>query len=59
MDGVANSIMLICAVVAALAAGVLLGYVACKGLFTICSLHARSLFAARTAAKPETQTVSA
>ncbi len=59
MDGVVNSLMLICAVVAALAAGVLLGYVACKGLFTLCSLHARSLFEARTASKAEARTVNA
>ena len=59
MDSVVNSLMLVCAVIAALGGGVLLGYIACKGLFTLCSLHARSLFAARSAAKSEAQTVSA
>jgi hypothetical protein len=59
MDSVVNSLMLVCAVIAALAAGVLLGYMTCKGLFTLCSIHARALGAARSAAKAETQTVGA
>jgi hypothetical protein len=59
MDSVVNSLMLVCAVIAALAAGVLLGYMMCKALFTLCSLHARSLGAARSAAKAETQVASA
>jgi hypothetical protein len=59
MDSVVNSLMLICAVVAALAAGVLLGYMACKALFGLCKVHARALFAARNAAKTEAQPVNA
>ncbi len=59
MDSVVNSLMLLCAVVAALAAGVLLGYMTCKGLFALCSAHARALGAARSAAKAEAQIVNA
>ncbi len=57
MDSVVNLVMLICAVVAALAAGVLLGYVTCKGLFGLCSMHVRALVAAK--AQAEVQTVNA
>ncbi len=56
MDGFMNTVMLVCAVIAALAAGVLLGYVTCKGLFALCSLHVKSLGSPKTA---EVQTASA
>ena len=59
MDGLVDFVTLICAVTAALAAGLLLGYAACKGLFALCSVHARSVFEARSAAKTEVQTVNA
>lgn len=59
MDSALNSLMLVCAVVAALAAGVLLGYVACKGLFGLFTAHARSISAARASAKTEAQVVNA
>ena len=59
MDSALNSLMLVCAVVAALAAGVMLGYGACKGLFSLFTAHARSISAARATAKTEAQTVSA
>ncbi len=60
MDNFMNTAMLVCAVIAALAAGVLLGYVTCKGLFALCSMHVKSLGAARGAAKTaEPHTVSA
>jgi hypothetical protein len=51
--------MLICAVLAALAAGVLLGYFLCMGLFRIFMLHARTVVAARKTAKGEAQVASA
>lgn len=54
-----NSLMLICAVLAALAAGVLLGYFACMGLFGLFTMHARSMMAARKTAKAEAQVASA
>jgi hypothetical protein len=38
-----NLLVLTCAVVAALALGVLLGYVCCQGLFELLKMHARSL----------------
>ncbi len=59
MDSALNSLMLVCAVVAALAAGVLLGYATCKGLFGLFTAHARSLSAARALAKAEAQTANA
>jgi hypothetical protein len=54
-----NTVMLICAVFAALAAGVLLGYVACMGLFRLFTMHARSLITARKSAKAEAQVANA
>jgi hypothetical protein len=54
-----NTVMLICAVVAALAAGVLLGYFACMGLFSLFTMHARSLVASRKSAKTEAQVANA
>jgi len=59
MQSALNSIMLICAVLAALAAGVLLGYFLCMGLFRIFMLHARTVVAARKTAKGEAQVASA
>jgi hypothetical protein len=59
-----NLLVLTCAVVAALALGVLLGYVCCQGLFELLRLHARSLrgVSARAAGAettvPRVQTVS-
>jgi hypothetical protein len=38
-----NLLVLTCAVVAALALGVLLGYVCCQGLFELLRMHARSI----------------
>jgi len=54
-----NSLMLICAVAAALAAGVLLGYFTCKGLFTLFTLHARSMVGARQPTKAEPRIANA
>jgi hypothetical protein len=59
MDSALNTLMLICAVAAALAAGVLLGYATCKGLFALFTLHARSLVEATKTSKPEPQIASA
>ena len=59
MDSGLNTLMLICAVLAALAAGVLLGYVTCKGLFALFTLHARSVVSARESAKHEAQVANA
>ena len=59
MDSVVNSLMLVCAVIVALGAGVLLGYMACKALFALCSMHARSLGASRSTAKAEAQVANA
>jgi hypothetical protein len=59
MDGFVDFITLICAVTAALAAGLLLGYAACKALFALCSVHARSVFEARNSTKTEARTVNA
>jgi uncharacterized protein (DUF2062 family) len=47
MQDQVNMVMLVCAVVAALAFGVLVGYATCKGFFTMLRTHARSLEAER------------
>jgi len=59
MQNMLNSMMLVCAVLAALAAGVLLGYFVCMGLFRLFTLHARSLVSARQTAKAEAQVANA
>jgi hypothetical protein len=51
--------MLVCAVLAALAAGVLLAYFACMGLFRLFTMHARSVVAARNTAKAKAQVANA
>jgi hypothetical protein len=43
MQDQVNMVMLVCAALAALAFGVMLGYAACKGLFAILRAHARAL----------------
>jgi hypothetical protein len=43
-----NMVMLVCAALAALAFGVLLGYGTCKGFFAALRTHSRSLEAERT-----------
>ena len=43
MEAQVNTVMLICAAVAALALGVLLGYGICKAFFAVLRIHARSL----------------
>ncbi len=40
-----NLVMLVCAVLAALAFGVLLGYAACQALFSVLRIHAQSVSA--------------
>ena len=59
MNGAMDFVMLVCAVAAALAAGVLLGYVACKGLFGLCSMHVRAIAAQRSATKSEASAANA
>ncbi len=54
-----NTVMLVCAVLAALAAGVLLAYFACMGLFRLFTMHARSVVAARNTAKAKAQVANA
>lgn len=41
MYDLVNLVMLVCAALAALALGVMLGYTCCKGLFVIMRSHAR------------------
>jgi hypothetical protein len=53
MQDVLNTIMLICAAVAALAFGVLMAYVICRGAFAALKMHARSFAAEVPQAKPE------
>jgi hypothetical protein len=51
-----NTLMLVCAIFAALASGVLLGYGCCKGLFAALGLHARSIAPERASAKAQVAT---
>jgi hypothetical protein len=43
MQNAMNMSMLVCAILAAMALGVMLGYATCKGLFAVLRMHARSL----------------
>lgn len=54
MQDLVNTIMLICAVLAAMAFGVLMAYGVCVGAFSILRLHARSV-AASTVRSAKTQ----
>ncbi|QEE28748.1 hypothetical protein FTW19_12510 [Terriglobus albidus] len=49
---VVTSVVIICAVLASLAAGVLLAYGICQALFAIFRVHARSVAATRVSAAP-------
>ena len=53
MENEVNMLMVFCAAIAALALGVLLGYVCCKSLFDALRFHAR--LSAADGAKAETQ----
>jgi hypothetical protein len=55
MGNEVNMLMVFCAAIAALALGVMLGYMCCKTLFDVLRFHAR--LAAGEPAKPETQVV--
>lgn len=54
MQDLVNTVMLFCAVAAAMAFGVLLAYVVCKGAFSLFRIHARSV-AASSVRNTETQ----
>ena len=51
-----NMLMLICAVLASLAFGVLVAYAVCRAAFVLLRWHARSV--ANTAPQPQTQSAS-
>ena len=53
MDSGLSMLMVFCAAIAALALGVMLGYVCCKVMFDVLRIHARS--STVHAAKAETQ----
>jgi hypothetical protein len=53
MENQVNMLMVFCAVIAALALGVMLGYVCCKTLFDVLRFHAR--ISSPENAKAETQ----
>jgi hypothetical protein len=53
MENEVNMLMVFCAAIAALALGVLLGYVCCKSLFDVLRFHAR--WSTADGAKAETQ----
>jgi hypothetical protein len=53
MENEVNMLMVFCAAIAALALGVLLGYVTCKSLFDVLRFHAR--LSAAEGSKAETQ----
>ncbi|HTZ60498.1 MAG TPA: hypothetical protein VMB49_20455 [Acidobacteriaceae bacterium] len=55
MENQINMLMVFCAVIAALALGVMLGYLCCKTLFDVLRFHAR--MSPAESAKPETQVV--
>jgi hypothetical protein len=55
MENEVSMLMVFCAVIAALALGVMLGYMCCKTLFDVLRFHARLSPAERT--KAETQVV--
>jgi hypothetical protein len=57
MQNEVNMLMVFCAAIAALALGVILGYMCCKSLFGVLRLHARWLQAESVEA--ETQVVRA
>jgi hypothetical protein len=52
MENEVNMLMVFCAAIAALALGVLMGYVCCKSLFDVLRFHARL---SHEGAKAETQ----
>jgi len=47
--------VLVCAVVGSLAAGVLLAYGVCLGMFALFHMHVRAMAAGKLAVKPATQ----
>ena len=53
MENEVNMLMVFCAAIAALALGVMLGYMCCKSLFDLLRFHARQ--SATQGAKAETQ----
>jgi hypothetical protein len=53
MGNEVNMLMVFCAAIAALALGVMLGYMCCKTLFDVLRFHAR--LSTGESAKPETQ----
>jgi hypothetical protein len=53
MENEVNMLMVFCAAIAALALGVMLGYMCCKSLFDLLRFHARQSMA--QGAKAETQ----
>ena len=53
MENEVNMLMVFCAAIAALALGVMLGYICCKSLFDLLRFHARQ--SAVQGAKAETQ----
>ena len=58
MQDFVNTVILICAVMAAMAFGVLLAYGVCKGAFSLFRIHARSVAASSVRAKTEIARVS-
>jgi hypothetical protein len=57
-DGLVSSIMLICAILASMAVGVLSAHAICVGMFAIFRTHQRQVAAARIA-KPQTSRLEA
>jgi hypothetical protein len=53
MENEVNMLMVFCAAIAALALGVMLGYICCKSLFDLLRFHARQ--SAAQGAEAETQ----
>jgi hypothetical protein len=53
MQNEVSMLMVFCAAVAALALGVMLGYMCCKSLFGILRFHARSLHAESSEAETQ------
>ncbi len=51
MQDEVNMVMLVCAALAALAFGVMMGYASCKGIFALLRIHARSLQPKRAEAR--------
>lgn len=58
MQDAINLLMLVCAACAALALGVLLAYAVCRSAFAALRIHARSVVAESSSAKPQVARVS-